>query len=59
MKRTRAANQQAHANRHHIHGHGLKGRDELANEAITQVKADHTPEQLAALREAFKAEAEG
>jgi ribonuclease HI len=50
-----------------IHWHWVKGHaghtdnercDELANEAIAAVKASHTPQQLAALLEEFKVEAE-
>ncbi len=52
---------------HKIHWHWVKGHaghtdnercDELANEAIAAVKASHTPQQLAALLEEFKASPE-
>ncbi len=52
---------------HQIQWHWVKGHaghadnercDELANEAIAAVKASHTPQQLKALLEAFKGEAE-
>jgi ribonuclease HI len=53
--------------RHKIEWHWVKGHaghadnercDELANEAIAAVKASHTPQQLKALLEDFKAETE-
>lgn len=54
----------AATSRHKIHWHWVKGHaghpgnercDQLANEAITRVKAEHTPEQLKAMLEAFSA----
>lgn len=56
----------AATSRHHIHWHWVKGHagdvgnercDQLANEAIANIKATHTPQQLAALLEEFKAAA--
>ena len=57
----------AATSQHQIQWHWVKGHaghaenercDELANEAIAAVKASHTPQQLKALLEAFKGEAE-